>query len=55
MPNLEKLEILICQEKFCYAGYKISANYSLFLDIKLDRNKISVFVAHTWISKIKHA
>ena len=35
-----------------YAGYKISVNYPLFLNIKLDRNKTaSIFVAHGWISK----
>ena len=57
MPDLErKLEILIYSQKLCYAGYEISANYPLFLNIKLDRNKaISIFVAHSWIGKIKHA
>ena len=40
----------------CYTSYKISANYPLFLNIKLDRNKmISIFVAYDWISKIKNA
>ena len=35
-------------QKFCYVGYEVSANYPLFLNIKLDRNKtISVFVAHS--------
>ena len=30
-----------------YAGYKISVNYPLFLNIKLDRNKTtSIFEAH---------
>ena len=34
--------------KLCYPGYKISANYLLFLNIKLDRNEtISIFVAHS--------
>ena len=43
-------------QKFRYASYKISANYLLFLNIKLDRNKtVSIFLAHSWISKIKHA
>ena len=47
----KKLEILICP-KLCYAGYKISANYPLFLIIKLDRNKtISIFVVHSRNSK----
>ena len=30
MLDLEKLEILIYRQKFCYAGYKISANSLLF-------------------------
>ena len=30
MPDLEKLEILIYRQKFCYAGYKMSGNYLLF-------------------------
>ena len=43
-------------QKLCYVGYEISANYLIFLNTKLDRNKtISIFVAHSWISKIKHA
>ena len=57
MTDLEKkLEILIYSQKLCYAGYEISVNYSLFLNTKLDRNKaISIFAAHSWISKIKYA
>ena len=57
MPDLEKkLEILIYPQKLCFAGYEISANYPFFLNIKLDRNKtISIFVARSWISKIKYA
>ena len=56
MPDLEKkLEILIYPQKLCYSGYEISANYPLFLNTKFDRNKtISIFVAHSWISKFKH-
>ena len=43
-------------QKFRYTSYEIFANYTLFLNIKLDRNKtISIFVAHSCISKIKHA
>ena len=41
--------------KFCYAGYKTSAIYPVFFDIKFDRNKISIFVANSWISEIKYA
>ena len=56
MPDLEKIEILIYPQKFRYASYKTSANYPLFLNIKLDGNKtVSIFVAQSWISKIKHA
>ena len=51
MPDLEKtrnINILIYSKKICYAGYEISANYPLFLNTKLDRNKtISIFVAHS--------
>ena len=53
---LKKLELSIYPQKFCYAGYEISANYPLFLNNKLDKNEtISIFVARSWISKIKHA
>ena len=47
MPTLEKkLEILIYPQKLCYSSYEISANYPLFLNTKLDRNKtISIFAA----------
>ena len=54
MRDLEKL--LVYLKKNCYAGYEISANYSLFLNIKLDRNEtMSILVANSRISKIKHA
>ena len=58
MPDLQKkkLQTLMYSQKLCYTGYEISANYPLFLNTKLDRNEtISIFVAHSWISKIKHA
>ena len=52
----KKPKILIYPKKLCNAGYQISADYPLFLNIKLDRNKtISIWVAHNFISKIKHA
>ena len=41
--------------KFCYSGYKISANYPLFLSIKLDRNEKYQFLCPTVeLSKIKY-
>ena len=53
MPDLEKNQILIYPQKLCYAGYEISANFSLFLNTNLDRNKtISILEAHSWISKL---
>ena len=48
MPDLEKNQILIYPQKLCYAGYEISANFSLFLNTNLDRNKtISILEAHS--------
>ena len=42
IPLAKSTECLI------YVGYKISANYPLFLNIKLDRNKtVTFFVAHS--------
>ena len=58
MSDLEKTrkEILIHPKNFITSATKISANYPLFIYIKFDRNKtISIFVAHSWIRKIKHA
>ena len=48
----KKLEILIYPQKLCYDDYEISANYSLFLNIRLDKNQaILIFVGHSRISK----
>ena len=54
MPDLEKNRNINIPQEFWYAGYEISAIYALLLNIRLDRNKATpVFVAHSWISKIK--
>ena len=56
MPDLQKSININMLPDICYASYEISANYPLFLNIKLDSNKmISIFVAYDWISKIKNA
>ena len=40
-------------QKFCYAGHKISPNYPLFLNIKLDRNiTISISYATVELAKL---
>ena len=48
MSDLQKTKnINIPKKKLCNAGYEISADYPLFLNIKLDRNKtISIWVAN---------
>ena len=48
--------ILIYSQKVCYTDYKIFCKLSFFHNIRLDRNKaISIFITHSWISKIKHS
>ena len=50
MPNLEKTRIINNPQIFCYVRYEISANYPLFLKIKLDRSKtIPIFVSQSLI------
>ena len=50
MPNLEKTRIINNPQIFCHVRYEISANYPLFLKIKLDRSKtIPIFVSQSLI------
>ena len=56
MPDLEKTGNINIPKYFYCSGYEVTAIYPLFLNIEIDRDKtISIFVAHSWIYKIKHA